>query len=627
MFAGIFSRQANATPQNYATGQTLLKALSPYDQADLTGIWQEGPFLLAQATTCNTPESHREQVPYRCPTSELTIAAWARLDNREELASKLALSKSELVGMPDSMLILAAYQRWKTRCVEHLLGDFTFAIADPREHRLFLARDPLGVRPLYYLLEARLFAFATTAAIFPRLSCWQAEPDMDWMARFMVGISMSFTNTAYHNVLKLAPGHCLVVEPQKETLHRYFQFNDNQASAASRDDSWVEAYRAQLSEAVRCRLRTQYPVGSENSGGLDSATITAYTAQLLDQPLSQLHCFGFAAHDLEPEYIEEICKKWGIVNNHVITEVQEMEDATRERALRVLGYPEEHSNGTFHVPFYEWCQQFGIRTLLSGFGGDEVVTNPANQMPFELLLDRQYKALWHHLSGNPLRRAVRFAKTVARFRKRRDFSPNMFAAFNHRWPHQLLRGEIAERLNLREEYINQASFDAPYNRVNDFILQNRLAPFVATRLENCTLMAQSYGVDYRWPLLDARLIQQYLSTPAIEKAGPGIGRYLHRRAIEGVVPPKVQWKVSKDMGVANHKSKWQAIQLEQAARDGLRQEMQMHPAVEVLIDRTKFQEQIQRAIQGSDDINFIFQFKRNVSHVAWLNHWLHSRST
>ena len=82
-------------------------------------------------------------------------------------------------------------------------------------------------------------------------------------------------------------------------------------------------------------------------------------------------------------------------------------------------------------------------------------------------------------------------------------------------------------------------------RINDFILQHRLGPWIARRLETCTLVAATYGVEYEWPLLDARLVQQYLSTPSIEKADRMGARYLHRRAVEGVVPAKVAWKAGK----------------------------------------------------------------------------------
>ena len=109
-----------------------------------------------------------------------------------------------------------------------------------------------------------------------------------------------------------------------------------------------------------------------------------------------------------------------------------------------------------------------------------------------------------------------------------------------------------ENLGLHEVYRDETRHDTPYRRVNDWIVNGLLQmPYVPTRLENCTLVAASYGVDYRCLLWNVRLIQQYLSTPSIEKVGPdGIGRYLHQRAINGTVPHQVAWMPSKDMGCA-----------------------------------------------------------------------------
>jgi len=132
------------------------------------------------------------------------------------------------------------------------------------------------------------------------------------------------------------------------------------------------------------------------------------------------------------------------------------------------------------------------------------------------------------LPGDPFKRSLRLLKTAALGRTNSTYNPAFLKAWQQRWPHQLLRPEVVQRLNLYERYMETARYDAPYRRINDFILQHHLRHMQLTaRLEDCTLMAAAYGVDYRWPLWDARLVQQYLSTPGIEKVGPkGIGRYL-----------------------------------------------------------------------------------------------------
>ena len=203
------------------------------------------------------------------------------------------------------------------------------------------------------------------------------------------------------------------------------------------------------------------------------------------------------------------------------------------------------------------------------------------------------------------------------------FNPRWLAAWNARWQYHLLRSEVVQRLNLHVDYLEGARYDAPYRRINDFVLSLLGQPYVSTRLENCTLMADSFGVEYRWPLLDTRLVQQYLSTPSIEKVGPGgIGRYLHRRAIEGVVPKRVAWKPSKNMGYENYLRNARIRWVAQAAEDARVLDADLHPLLDELIDRSKLRETIKLAESGLATPEFSFSCRVGVGGLKWLDRWL-----
>ena len=221
-------------------------------------------------------------------------------------------------------------------------------------------------------------------------------------------------------------------------------------------------------------------------------------------------------------------------------------------------------------------------------------------------------------------RTLRLGKAATVGRRKPDYNPRFLATWNARWPYQILRPEVVERLDLHAEYMETARYDAPYRRINEFILEHTLSePYIATRLEDCTLVAASYGVDYRWPLLDVRLVQQYLSTPSVEKMGPkGIGRYLHRRAVAGVVPPRVAWKPSKDMGYARRRRETGDAGMAQVADHARQLEAQLHPGLDDLIDRPKLREQIGRAAHSRGDDEFAFSFQRSFGALRWLDRWL-----
>ena len=627
MFAGLFTYRDAPPPETWVDVDVWRQALSPFVVPDLAGHWHQDNALLVESQRFNTPWSHHaHEAPYR--DGHLTAAFWGRLDNRAELAGQLEIGDTRHETLPDAQLVLAAWQRWGEAMPERLLGDFALAVVDAKDRKLFLARDPLGVKPLYYWPHPKGMIFATSAGALRRLNGLEPTPDTEWMARYLLHLSMDHERTGYREILKLPPGHSLSVDHGgRLRLRRWHEWRDDGPAASRREPRWLETYREVLEEAVRCRMTSAYPLGTENSGGIDSATVTAYLARLLGTPGDRLHSFGYALCEQEPEFILETSRETSITHNYLVSTRDAFDRGDDERIARnltVLGYPEEHGNATGHTPFYRECTLRGIRTLFSGFGGDEVVTNHGGHLRFELFDQKRYGALWGVLPGNPLTRLLRFGKAVATRYPRPEYNPNFLRAWNARWLHQPLRPEVVARLRLHETYMETARYDAPYRGINDWIINGLLQmAFVPTRLENCTLVAASYGIDYRWPLLDVRLIQQYLSTPAIEKVGPkGIGRYLHRRAITGIVPDKVAWKPTKDMGYARVHQAMQESGIVDIAERAPREEARLHPAVEELLDRSKWNQQIDLAAKGNVPAEFSFIFRRTALAVAWLNQWL-----
>lgn len=624
MFAGNFYRQSHPTLPSLDA--ELVAALNPFEQTDATGTWQNDRFLLAHTLNRCTPESFKEVTPYGCPHSGLIIASWVRLERRAELAQQLNLD-TPLSELTDPMLIIAAWLRWESDCVVHLHGAFAFAIIDPKRHLLFLARDPVGIRPLYYQVNAAECRFSTTAAVFSRVHAWKAEPDLDWVMRYLLpnaSSNLSRTETAFHGIVKLEPGHWLLVASESIDLKRYHHFRDDAPFKLHREERWVDCYRSVLETVIREQMRSPHKLGVENSGGIDSATLTSFIARELGEPGERLTSFGFALCEQEPAYILETSQAHRIVHNHIFTQQPGRSDEVYERGLTVFGYPEEHNNGSGHIPFYDICQKSLIKTLFSGFGGDEVITNPGYHLRSELLDRGHYLALWGILPGTPITKTLRLLKEMAGKRYQRPPQP-LPQAIRALWPFHVIQQNLVDEFALLDEYMRGNCFHAAYRRINEFALSGRLnAGFVPARLENCSLMAQSYGVDYRWPLLDTRLIQQYLSTPSIEKYGPnGMGRYLHRRAIEGVVPHRVAWKPTKDMGYAKLILQNNQSAIIAEAKEARRQEAQLHPVLETVIDRRKFREQIAIALQGNVPNEFAFTFRHSANSIRWLNHWLH----
>ena len=487
----------------------------------------------------------------------------------------------------------------------------------------------MGVKPLYYTVQQGRLFHASSVAELRRLPGLTLTPDPDWMARYLVDLSASNTRTCYREVFKAPPGHALHWDGHGQpVLRRYHHWRDDAPFTTRRDPRWVEAYRAVLEEAIRCRMDEGAPMGKENSGGIDSATVTAFLAHLLGEPGDRLHSFGFAIFEREPAMILATSQVRRIVHNHIITAktLRESWDERIDRIQAILGHPEQHRIGSGHTPFYRECQQRGIRTLHSGFGGDEVVTNPGHHLRRELMDRRHYATLSQTFPGNHATRPLRLIKLALADRRREPLNPVMLRMRRNQWAHVVLRPEISRALGLGDEYAGSAHGGYAYRRTNDYILQGILPrPYIATRLEHCTIIAAAHGVDYRWPLWDVRLVQQYLSTPSIEKYGPGgMDLYLHRRAIDQVVPNCIAWTPRKSMGLRTMRS-GPGDDLINRQKTWLRDlEANLHPDILPLIDREKLKSQISKA--GVSDAAFQVVFTCGIHALHQLDRWLKHHS-
>ena len=549
MFAGLISKEQGVSA--WGDPVQIISALAPYSLDKPRDVWATDRQLLLQVAT-RTGSSTAEI--YRHPESGVGVAFWGRLDNRPDLIAQLDVEHKAA----DDELIALAWLKWGEFCPEKLIGDFAFAVASPKTGAVFLARDVMGVKPLYYRADQHGIFFANSAAAFKPLKLGTLTRSQEWMARYMLDISQSHTDTAYEEIKKLASAHSLLIHADgRMNIRRYHQFVDDAPNENKRDPKYLEAYRAVWQEAVACRMPTSGNIGTENSGGLDSGSITAEIARQLGADIDRLFGMGFCFEELEPEYIMATAMKYKMKNTNIFSNEESVHwNDIRKHEYNVNGYPQEHSDGSWHFPFYELCKLQDVNVLYSGFGGDEVVTNPAvSQIRMELLDQKNLYGLWQVLPGAIPMKVARFIKTVLKSKSMPIFSPYLMDAYKERWIYQIINDQMLLQFDLENEYFASATYDERFRKINDSAIYLLSTPYASTRLENCTLMASSYGVDYVWPLWDQRLVQQWLSTPTIWKLGDGeINRFLHRSAVDKVCAEKVVWKPNKDMGYAKTKS-------------------------------------------------------------------------
>lgn len=263
--------------------------------------WALGGAALGQQLKLATPEDRFERQPLVSQDGLRVLVSDGRIDNRPELSRALGLPRRSQTG-PDSAFILAAYERWGTDCLQHLIGSFCFAIWDAGLQRLLLARAPFGARPVFFHQAADFVAFATVPrALFalpgvPRRLCLESVADHLILVPFEPGASL------FRDISVLEPGHALTAGPRGCRVRAFWTPEPRRVLRLRRDEEYVEAFTERFDRVVADHLRSLSPVGVLLSGGLDSTSVTATAAPLLARRGERLAAFTGAPRDgfLEP---------------------------------------------------------------------------------------------------------------------------------------------------------------------------------------------------------------------------------------------------------------------------------------------------------------------------------------
>ncbi|HEY3131845.1 MAG TPA: lasso peptide isopeptide bond-forming cyclase, partial [Acidobacteriota bacterium] len=287
-----------------------------------SGLWFRGPVGLGHRMLWTTPESLRETLPLIHQTGDLVITADARIDNREELVSLLNINGRPLGEIADSELILRAYEKWGDSCPEKLLGDFAFAIWDAKKKLLFCARDHFGVKPFYYYRSDHAFIFASEIKALLSLQEVPRRLNEVRVADYLMSMLEDKEITFYQGILRLQPAHCISVTREGAQIRSYWALDPTREIRYNSDGEYADAFREIFTEAVRCRLRSAFPVGSMLSGGLDSSSIVCVARQLLAQEGSrQLHTFSATFENVpecdESQFINAVVARNGLQFHYV----------------------------------------------------------------------------------------------------------------------------------------------------------------------------------------------------------------------------------------------------------------------------------------------------------------------
>lgn len=512
------------------------------------------------------------------------LVADARIDNASELRRALGLPAvpdvDEHRADVDGDLILSAYDRWGEECVRYLTGDFAFALWDSATQSLFCARDPMGVRPLYYWQSSNRFCFSSDVHALLSLPGVPAETDETRVVQFLLNADAGRERTFYRGVRRLPAAHQLTRTPAAFSVKRYWEPDAGRELRLSSDAEYAEAFADIFREAVRSRTAGTDVVASTLSGGLDSSSIACLARDLLDGgvPLHTVSLVfpGIPSEELrlidERRYIEVVTRGGGVIA-HVVRGDRISPLGEMHGMVRTLSQPFAAPNLYLHWAMFASASNAGCHVFLDGFDGDSVVSHGLSRLD-ELLAAgnwRRYESETHAFAN---RRQISPAKVVRSFGMprldwlaatgqwsewsrtaralHRDFGfSRRELLVNHgirasRAGHRLLPQEptLAERVvraSLRE-YEQPAS--QPLSARASHIA-GLMQPAYQDTLEAAYHCSRAFGLDARFPFFDRRLIDFCVALPAEQKFDDGWTRRVMRNAMKGILPEEIRLRVDK----------------------------------------------------------------------------------
>ena len=533
--------------------------------SDGVGVWSQGSVGLGHRMLWTTPESLLEKLPLVNQTGDIAITADARIDNRDELIAILALNDYPSEKITDSQLILAAYEKWGEECQEFLLGDFAFAIWDGRKQVLFCARDHFGVKPFYYYSSSQVFIFATEIKALLCLPEVPRQLNEVKVADYLTSVCDDTTDTFYQGIFRLPAAHSMTVSHAGTRLQSYWSLDPARELRLGSDEEYAEAFRELFTEAVRCRLRSAFPVGSMLSGGLDSSAITCVARKLRaengGQPLPTFSAiFDEVTQCDERFFINAVLAQNGLQPNYVHgDQVSPLTDLDRVH----WHLDEAIFSGNL---FLLWALQGaakeqGVRILLDGFDGDTTVSHGTGYL-IELARSGRWITLlkearayaphfnisprkllrwyvWHHGLKPVLQQIPQPVRRIGRSLYPRT-APTNQSQLN------ILNPDFVQRIGLEERRRTQALAQPSQPLSEREVHYRRLTMGVMSFiLEVNDRAAAAFSIEKRYPFWDKRLVEFCLALPPEQKLNRGWIRMVMRRAMAGILPEEVQWRGGK----------------------------------------------------------------------------------
>jgi asparagine synthase (glutamine-hydrolysing) len=498
--------------------------------------------------------------PMQDPETGNWIAYNGEIYNFREIRAKLEREGVQFRSHSDTEVLLKAYGRWGEGCLQELRGMFAFAIWDARRHRIFIARDPMGIKPLYYGTFGSYFLFASEVRTLLGTGLVPRRLDRAGLVNYLSFGSLYDPITLIQGISSLRPGHCLIwekgdirevmywdVAPQGEALASISELAGLAVSDARRKER-EEKMQATLDESVRMQMVSDVPVGVFLSGGIDSSAL----AGILTRGGSQLNTFSivFREQDYsEAEHSRMVAAKFGTEHHEILVSQADALDAV-PGALQAMDLPTIDGLNTYLIS--RQTRAAGIKVALSGLGGDELFAGYSSFRTVPQM--ERFASLWSHVPGVARRTSASAFTMLASNTDQNNKLAELIRGngslihpyflsrmlFGSRQRERLFAGGDATTVKRadwesRQDLRRTESMDS-INRVS--YLESRCY-MLNTLLRDSDVMSMAHGLEMRVPLIDHWLVQELMALPGEWKMSPDTPKPLLVGAMHGALPSEI----------------------------------------------------------------------------------------
>lgn len=489
--------------------------------------------------------------------------------NFQELATELETLGHTFRTRCDTEVIVHAWEQWGENCLQRFRGMFAFALWDKRTETLFLARDRLGIKPLFFSVTDSGWCVVASELkallVHPELS---RALDPQATEEYLAFGYIPEPKTIYRNVKKLLPGHYIVARRGAQDLvqKQYWDVDFSQRAAGSFEE-WREEMVARLEDAIKVRLIAEVPIGAFLSGGIDSSAVVALMAGLMDSPVNTCSIsFDDKRYD-ETEYASMVAQRYA--TNHFV----ERADTDDYDLLSVLNrlYDEPFADSSA-IPTYRVCQiaRERVTVALSGDGGDEnyggyrrylwflleerfrrLLPRPLRQPVFGLAGRIYPKMDWapKYLRAKSTLQAVARDSVEGYFHGVSITTPQVRQSIYSSAMQSDLQGYHA--VEVFRNYAKACQSQDPLTMVQYLDIKTYLPGDILTKVDRASM---AHSLEVRVPFLDHPLVEWAASLPSNVKIKSRECKYILKKAMEPHLPHDVLYR--RKMGFAVPLASW-----------------------------------------------------------------------